>query len=78
MRYRENVSRKSLPSHVTENDVEPFVEVERLEADRLVAHRFVRRSGNKIAVLYETRWIGSTSSSWEREADLRRFWSTIL
>ena len=71
-------SRKSPPFHATEDDVESFIEVERLEVDLIVAHQFVRGSGGKIAVLYETRWIGLTSSSWERETDLRRFRTAIL
>ena len=40
-----NVSEKCPPFHVTDIDVEPFVGVERLEVDSIVAHQFVRGWG---------------------------------
>lgn len=73
-----NTLRKFSLFHDTWDGVEPFREVERLEVDFLVAHRFVRGPGGSITVLYETRWIGVTSSSRERETHLSRFRSGIL
>ncbi len=73
-----SVSEKCPPFHVTDEDVEPSVDVEYLDVDSIIAHQFVRGIGGKIAVLYETRWIGLTSTSWERESDLHRFRRAIL
>lgn len=73
-----SVSEKSPPFHVTVDDVEPTLNVERLEVDVIVAHQFVRGWGGRISVLYETRWVGLSSTSWEREADLQRSRRAIL
>lgn len=43
--------------HATENDTEPFVEVEHLEFGFHIARQIVRRSGGTIEVLFETQWI---------------------
>ena len=43
-----NVSEKCPHFHVTDIDVEPFVGVERLEVDSIVAHQFVRGWGGKL------------------------------
>ena len=73
-----SVSEKCPPFHITDDYVEPSIDVEYLEVDTIVAHQFVRRRGGKIAVLYETRWIGLASTSWEREVDLQRFRRAVL
>ena len=72
------VSEKSPPFHATDDDVEPTLDVERLEVDVIIAHQVVRGFGGRIAVLYETRWVGLSSTSWEREADLQRSRKAIL
>lgn len=41
----------------TEDGIDPFVDIERLEVDVIVAHQSMRGSGGRIAVLHETRWI---------------------
>lgn len=66
IRAREYVKGTSF-FHVTNDDIEPFVEVERLEVDFVTAHQLVRRSGSRIVVLNEARRIGSTSSPWDCE-----------
>ena len=73
-----SVSEKSPPFHVTDDDVESTLDVERLELDVIVAHQFIRGWGGRISVLYETRWVGLSSTSWEREADLQRSRRSIL
>lgn len=73
-----STSRESPPSiHTTEDDVETFVTVERLDVDSIMPYRFVRRFGRRIAVLYETQWIGSMNTSSKREVNSRRFRSSI-
>ena len=58
-----NVSEKCPPFRVTDDDVESSIDVEHLEVDTIVTHQFVRGRGGKIAVLFETRWIGLASTS---------------
>lgn len=58
------MSRKPPPFHTTGDDVEPFVEEERLDVDYIVAHQFVRESGGRIAVFCEPQFIELTNSSW--------------
>lgn len=77
MRAGENVEEVPPLFHATEENVELFVEVERMEVDFIIAHQFVRGSGGGIAILYETR-IRVTGSFWEGETDLRRFPWAIL
>ena len=60
-------STKSLPFHTTLDDVSP--PPERLEVDKSTGHQLVRGRGGIIAVLYEPRWVGLLSPSWERELD---------
>ena len=55
---------KSLPYHVTSEDVPP--RIERLEVDRVTAHRFVRSRGGLLATMYETHWNDLHRPSWER------------
>ena len=67
---------KSPPYHVTTEDVTP--RIERLEVDRITAHRFVRGRGGLLAIMYETHWKDLHRPSWEREADLQRSRRHIL
>ena len=60
--YVQAFLRKCPPFHVTDDDVEPSIDVEYLEVDTIVAHQFVRGRGGKVAVLYETRWICNVSA----------------
>ena len=73
-----STAEKSPPFHATVDDVELALDVERLEVDVIVAHQFVRGWGGRISVLYETRWVGLSSTSWERETDLQRSRRAIL
>lgn len=74
-----SVSEKSLPFYVTDDDVEPTLDAERLEVDAIVAHLIVRGWGGRIAVMYEAcSWVGLSSTSWECEADLQRSRRPIL
>lgn len=52
------VSKKCPPFHATDIDVEPEVGIERSTVDPIVAHQFVRKMGEKLAVLHQTRWVG--------------------
>lgn len=49
--------------HPTDIDVEPHLEIERLGVDT-IAHR-LEEWGGKLAMLYQTRWVGSASILWE-------------
>ena len=74
--YVLNSLTKSPPYHVTLDNVSP--PPERLEVEQVSGHQLVRGRGGFIAVLYETRWTGLLSPSWEREMDLPDFRSHIL
>ena len=64
----DNVSKKSPPYRVTQDDVS--VPLQRLEVEKITGHQSVRGRGGVIAVLYKTHWVGISEPSWEREMDL--------
>ena len=69
-------STKSPPLHVTLDDISPTPE--RLEVEQITGHQLVRSRGGVLAALYETRWAGFLSPSWERERDLQHHRLHIL
>ena len=69
-------SAKSIPFHVTLDDVSP--PPERLEVEQITGHQLFRGRGGIIAVLYETHWVGLLSPSWERELDFHHSRRHIL
>ena len=69
-------TKKSLPYHVTQNDV--LAPLQRLEMDRIAGHQSVRGRGGVIAVMYETYWTGLSRPSWEREMGLQLSRQQIL
>ena len=75
-----NVSKKSPPYHVTQDDVS--TPLQRLEVEQITGHQSVRGRGGVIAVLYKTHWARLSEPSWEREMDLHlsrphilRYWA---
>ena len=71
-----NISRKSPPYHVTQDDV--LTSPQRLEVEQITGHQSVRGRGGIIAVLYKTHWAGLSEPSWEQDIDLRLSRSHIL
>ena len=71
-----NVSKKSPPCHVTQDDVSTLLQ--RLEVEKITGHHSVHGRGGVIAVMHETYWTGLSGPSWEREMDLQLFWHEIL
>ena len=63
-----NLSKKSPPYYVTQDDV--LAPLQRLEVGKITGHQSVRGRGGVIAVLYKTHWAGLSEPSWEREMDL--------
>ena len=62
-----NVSKKTPPYHVTEDDVSTAFQ--RLEVEQITGHQSVRGRGGVIVVLYKMHWAGLNEPSWEREMD---------
>ena len=71
-----NLSKKSSPYHVTQDDVS--TPLQRLEVEKISGHQSVRGRGGVIAVLYKTHWVGLPEPSWGREMDLHLSRSHIL
>ena len=71
-----NFSKKSLPNHVTQDDVS--TPLQRLEVENITGHQSVRGRGGVIAVMYETHWKGLSGPSWEREMVLQLFHHEVL
>ena len=59
-----NYTNKSLPYHVTEDDL--TVPIERFEVEKITRHRSARGLGGVVAVLYKTHWKGLLQPSSER------------
>ena len=75
-----NVSKKSPPYKVTQDDVS--APLERLEVEKITDHQSVRGRGGVIAVLYKTHWAELSEPSWEQKMDLQlsrthglRYWA---
>lgn len=73
-----SVSGRCPPFHETNTDVEPHVDIERLRLALIVTHQFVQGWGGKLAVLYQTQWVGLTSTPWDRESESRRNRRAVL
>ena len=63
-----NISKKSPPYHVTQDDVS--TPLQRLEVEKITGHQSVRARGGVFAVLYKTQWVGFSEPSWERETPI--------
>ena len=57
----DNVSKKSPPYRVTQDDVS--VPLQRLEVEKITGYQSVRGLGGVIAVLYKTHWVGLSAPS---------------
>ena len=71
-----NVSKKSTPYDVTQDDVS--APLQRLEVEKITGHRSVRGLGGVVAVMCEAHWTGLSSPYWEREVDLQLCLHDIL
>ena len=75
-----NLSKKSPPYHVTQDDVSAALQ--RLELELITGRQSVRGRSGVIAVLYKTPWAELSEPSWEGEMDLHlssphtlRYWT---
>ena len=58
-----NLSKKSFPYHVAQDDVS--APLQRLEVEKIIGHQSIRGRGGIIAVMYETHGTGLSRPSWE-------------
>ena len=64
-------SKKSPPSHVTQND--GSTPRQPLEVEKITGYQSVCGRGGVIAVVYETHWTGISGPSWEWEMNPQLF-----
>ena len=71
-----NVSKKSPPYHVTQDDIS--TPLQPLQGEQITGHQSVRARGGFIAVLNKTHWAGLSEPSLVREMDFHLSRSHIL
>ena len=55
-----------------------MISPEFLELDYISEHQTVRGCGGYMAALSKAQWVGPSTPSWEREADLHQFRRKVL